>query len=182
MDRGAWRATVHGVAKSRTRLSNQAQHSTGSTSGNESTCQCRRHRRCSFDPWIGKVIWRRKWQPTPISLPGKSHGQRSLVGYSPWGHKESDPTVRTHTHTQTIFWPVFPSWQAEIRVRAWSVSLKVGTGIGMERKQVKMFESWVGLLQKEQSETPGPWELVEKQDQDLKQWARILDCRIKQIT
>ena len=105
MDRGTWRATVHGVAKSRTLLSNYAQHSTGSTSGNESTCQCRRHKRCSFDPWIGKVIWRRKWQPTPISLPGKSHGQRSLVGYSPWGHKESDSTVcaraRTHTHTHT---------------------------------------------------------------------------------
>ena len=43
-----------------------------------------------FDPWVGKISWRRKWQSTPILLPGKSHGQRSLVGYSPWGHKESD--------------------------------------------------------------------------------------------
>ena len=40
-----------------------------------------------FDPWIRKIPWRRKWQPTPIFLPGKSHGQRSLVGYSPWGHE-----------------------------------------------------------------------------------------------
>ena len=48
----------------------------------ESTCQFRRHR---FHPWIGKVPWKRKWQPTPVFLPGKSHGQRSLAGYSPWG-------------------------------------------------------------------------------------------------
>ena len=38
----------------------------------------------------GSILWRRKWQPTPVFLPGKSHGQRSLVGYSPWGHKESE--------------------------------------------------------------------------------------------
>ena len=45
-----------------------------------------------FNPWVGKIPWRRKWQPTPVFLPGESHGQRSLVGYSPWGHKESDMT------------------------------------------------------------------------------------------
>ena len=54
-------------------------------SGKESFCQCKRHRRCGFDPWVGKIPWRRKWQPTPIFLPGKSHGQRSLEGYSPQG-------------------------------------------------------------------------------------------------
>ena len=57
--------------------------------GKESTCQCRERR---FDSWVGKIPGRRKWQPTPVFLPGKSHGQRSLVGYSPWGHKESDTT------------------------------------------------------------------------------------------
>ena len=46
----------------------------------ECTCQCRRPR---FDTWVGKIPWRRKWQPTPVFLPGKSHGQRSLVGYGP---------------------------------------------------------------------------------------------------
>ena len=56
-------------------------------SGKESACQGRRHR---FDPWGGKIFWRRKWQPTSVFLPGKSHGQRNLVGYSPWGHKKSD--------------------------------------------------------------------------------------------
>ena len=49
-----------------------------------------------FEPWVGKILWRRKWQPTPVLLPGKSHGQRSPVGYSPWGHKESETTERLH--------------------------------------------------------------------------------------
>ena len=49
-----------------------------------------------FDPWVGKIPWRRKWQSTPGLLPGKSHGQRSLVGYSPRGRKESDTTERLH--------------------------------------------------------------------------------------
>ena len=43
-----------------------------------------------MDSSVGKISWRRKWQATPLFLPGESHGQRSLVGYSPWGHKESD--------------------------------------------------------------------------------------------
>ena len=45
-----------------------------------------------FDPWVGKIPWRRRWQPTPIFLPGESHGQRSLAGYNPWGHRELDTT------------------------------------------------------------------------------------------
>ena len=52
-----------------------------------------------FDPWVGKIPWRRRWQPTPIFLPGESHGQRSLASYSPWGSKELD-TSEYHTHTQ----------------------------------------------------------------------------------
>ena len=46
-------------------------------------------------PVSGRFPWRRKWQPTPVFLPGKSHGQESLAGYSPWGHKESDTTEVT---------------------------------------------------------------------------------------
>ena len=53
-------------------------------SGKESACQYRRPR---FDPWVGKIPWRRKWQSTSVFLPRKSHGQRSLAGYSPWSHK-----------------------------------------------------------------------------------------------
>ena len=64
-------------------------------SGKEPTCQCKRPKRCGFDPWVGKSPWRRKWQPTPVFLPGESHGQRNLVGYSPWGCKESDMTEAT---------------------------------------------------------------------------------------
>ena len=45
-----------------------------------------------FDPWVGKIPWRRQWHPTPVFLPGESHGRRNLVGYSPRGHKESDTT------------------------------------------------------------------------------------------
>jgi len=51
--------------------------------GNESICQCRRCKRCKFDPWVGKIPWSRKWQPTPVFLPEEFHGQRSLMGYSP---------------------------------------------------------------------------------------------------
>ena len=43
-----------------------------------------------FDLWAGKIPWRRAWQPTPVFLNGESHGQGSLVGYTPWGHRESD--------------------------------------------------------------------------------------------
>ena len=64
--------------------------------GKESACQCRRH---GFSPWVWKIPWRRKWQPTPVFLPGEPHGQRSLVGYRPWGHKESDTTERLHNKT-----------------------------------------------------------------------------------
>ena len=74
-------------------------------SGKESTCQSRRHRRHRFNPWVREIPWRRKWQLTPVFLPGKFHGHRSLVGYSPWGLKESVTTelLNTHTYTQSKF-------------------------------------------------------------------------------
>ena len=56
----------------------------------------KRHR---FSPWVRKIPWNRKWQLTLVFLPGESHGQRSLAGYSPWSHKESDMTERLSTHT-----------------------------------------------------------------------------------
>ena len=51
-------------------------------SGKEHACQCRRHKRHGFDPWVRKITFRRAWQPAPVFLPGESHGQRSLVAYS----------------------------------------------------------------------------------------------------
>ena len=73
-------------------------------------------RKPRFNPWVGKIRWRREWQPTPVFLPGKFHGPRSLAGYSPWGHKESDRTEQL-THRQQhhnsclnkVYWTQVPS-------------------------------------------------------------------------
>ena len=94
----------------------------GDASCKEPPCQCKRPKRCRFDPWFGKIPWRSKWQPTPVFLPEKSHGQKSLVGYSPKSCKDSDMTewldtnsskhsmldiqhkhtnIHTHTYTHT---------------------------------------------------------------------------------
>ena len=87
-DREAWRAAVHAVAKSWIRLSDWTTMSLRGLlwwlSGKDSTCQCRRH---GFKPWVRKIPWRRKWQPTSVFLPGISQRQRS-----PWGCKELDMT------------------------------------------------------------------------------------------
>ena len=78
-------------------------------SGKESPCQCRRCNRCRFDPWVGKIPWSRRRQPTPVFMPVKFHGQRSLAGYSllgcrvrhDWACMRACTHVRTHTHTHT---------------------------------------------------------------------------------
>ena len=69
-------------------------------SGKESACQWKR---CGFDPWVGKIPWRRKRQPIPVFLLGKFHGQSSLVGYSPWSCKELDTTKWLSTHTYPFY-------------------------------------------------------------------------------
>ena len=71
---------------------------------------CLQSRRPGFYPWVRKIPWRREWQPTPVFLPGESHGQRSLAGYSPWGHKESDKTERL-TLSLSRFWEEAPQAQ-----------------------------------------------------------------------
>ena len=76
--------------------------------GKELSYQCRRCKRCEFDLWVRKIPWRRAWQPTPVFLPGESHKQKSLVGYRPWGHKDSDTTERltvlfSHYLKKTVF-------------------------------------------------------------------------------
>ena len=60
----------------------------GGSSSEEFVCQSRRPKTCGFNPRVGKIPWRRAWQPTAVFLPGESHGQRSLAGYSPWCHRE----------------------------------------------------------------------------------------------
>ena len=71
----------------------------GGAGGKEPTCQCRRCMRLKFYPSVRKIPWRRKWQPTPVFLPGEFHRQRSLVDSSPWGHKESDTIVTLWQYT-----------------------------------------------------------------------------------
>ena len=80
----------------------------------KSTCQCRRCKGYKFDPWVGKILWRRKWQPPPAFLPGKFYGQKSLVGYSPWSPKESDTTK----HTRILI----PIWNRN-RSQSWRTDL-----------------------------------------------------------
>ena len=72
------------------------------SAGKEPTCQSRRHNRREFNPWVRKISWRRKWQPTPVFLLGNFRGQGSLAGSSPWDCKELDTTEHpcTHTHNQ----------------------------------------------------------------------------------
>ena len=71
----------------------------GDSDGKASCLQCGRP---GFNPWVRKILWRRKWQPTLVLLPVKSHGQRSMVGYSPWGRKESDTTECACCTVETI--------------------------------------------------------------------------------
>ena len=82
----------------------------GSTSHQEPACQCERGR---FDPWVGKIPWRRAWQPILVFLPGKFHGQRSLRSYSPWGCKELDTTEATacmHVYKELYFLSRKKNW------------------------------------------------------------------------
>ena len=66
-------------------------------SDNVSTCHCGRGKRCGFDPWVRKIPWIRKWQPTAVFLPGKSHGERILMGYTPWGCRVRHNLATEHT-------------------------------------------------------------------------------------
>ena len=101
----------------------------GGSDGKNVCLQCWRPR---FDPWVRKIPWKRKWQPTPVLLPGKFHGQRSLVGYSSWGHRVGHDWATSlsffHTHWTErlgngqaspsagwgIAWPKVPSKSSDI--------------------------------------------------------------------
>ena len=75
--------------------------SPGGASGKESTCQCRIHKRCRFNPWVRKIPWKRVWQPTPVFLPGESHGHWSLVGCSPGLQRVLHDQKRETQHAHT---------------------------------------------------------------------------------
>ena len=98
----------------------------------KSACQCRR---CGFNPWVRKIPWSRKWQPTLIFLPGKSHGQRSLASYSPWGLKEPDMTQRLSTRSNL---------QSQLGLRTWHLRIlwpEVKSAQGFCRERVVSFHN-----------------------------------------
>ena len=75
-------------------------------SGKKSTCYCRRHKRHRFNSWVGKIPWRRKWQP--VFLLGEFHGQRSLADDGPWGCKGSDTTFKAEV--RSLQWELRDNW------------------------------------------------------------------------
>ena len=85
----------------------------GGASGEDPACQCRRQKRCGFDPWVGEIFWRRAWQPTPEFLPGESYGQRSLAGYSIGSTKSWTRLKQLSMHTcMVVLFLVF--WETSI--------------------------------------------------------------------
>ena len=95
----------------------------GGARGKKPTWQCRRPQRCWFDPWVGKIPWRRPWQPSPVFLPGESHGQRSLAGYGPQDRKELDMTEAIqHAWTSLVAQMVKnppAMWETWVRSLGW---------------------------------------------------------------
>ena len=76
-----------------------------------------------FDPWVGKILWRRAWQLTPVFLPGESHGQRRLAGYSPQGRKQSDTIEETQHASKHKEWQTIvhgPSWDCSQFLYSWN--------------------------------------------------------------
>ena len=105
------------------------------TSGKESACQCRRCKRHGFNPWVRKIPWRKKWQPTPVFLPGETH-QRSPAGYSPWGRKESDTTEGS---------PTDDNWKGS-RVSSLTHSVTLGVyRLDKEEKVFISYQKWVNF-------------------------------------
>ena len=114
----------------------------------ESACQFRRH---GFDPWVRKISWRRKWQPTPAFLPEKYHGQKSLVGFSPWSHKR----VRHHLVTKPqqqrrrdkfSRWTCVPVWVVCGRGGVTGVQQNVFLSENLECEVMAgLRQSWYGL-------------------------------------
>ena len=113
-------------------------------------------RRCGFDPWVRKILCRKKWQPAPVLLPGKSNGQRSLADDSPWDHKESDTTERLNnkfakllfsrsSHVRLSCDPVDCSrpgssvhWISQARILEW-VAISSSRGFSWPRDRTHVF-------------------------------------------
>ena len=116
----------------------------------ESACQCRRYGRPGFCPWVQKSPWRRKWQSTPVFLPGKSHGQRSLEGYCPWGLKRVRHdlvTKQQQMFTATLF-TIATIWKQSQRpsidewIRKCGMCIYIFNGILFSHKRIKYCHPW----------------------------------------
>ena len=89
--------------------------------GKESACRSGR-----LNPWVGKISWRRVWQPTWVFLPGEFHGQRNLVGYSPWDHKELEATEPIwHTHSRHLKFPDQNIYSSSLFLINWHITYKI---------------------------------------------------------
>ena len=116
----------------------------GGASGKQLACQCRGHKRCVFDPWFGKVPWRRALQPTPVFLPGESHEQQSLASYSPWGsqrvgHNWNDlAESSTRKEKVTLSW-VLKDTQPKM---LWKIPAERGRGALLGALRRGFAESW----------------------------------------
>ena len=104
--------------------------------GKGSACHCRDP--WGFSLWVRKIPWRRKCQPTPVFLPGESHGRRTLAGYSPWGHEEADTTERLSKNGSL---PVRQGPVCSLQVCPWLKSYLLLTGVapGAWNLSVKSF-------------------------------------------
>ena len=115
----------------------------GGSSGKEPACQCRRRKRHRFDPWVRKILWRRAWQPTSVLLPGESHGPRSLVGCSPWGHKSQTQLKRLSTsYNGGVMRPY------SLRICVW-ISVSLCLKLASETSQISASLGTVILLEKD---------------------------------
>ena len=94
-----------------------------------------------FDPWVGKIPWRREWLPIPVFLPGKSHGQRSLAG-NPWGPKESDMTEQFHFHF-TISRHCVEHWGYFILF--FQQNCKAGFGLILQKRKVGLSKNLLNM-------------------------------------
>ena len=122
----------------------------GGTSGTEPACQHRRLKRRGFNPWVGKIPWRRQWQPTPVFLPGEPHGQRSLVDYSPWGLKKLDVTevtLQAHTSIYLYFKKFWPHPIACGTLVPWPGIESITSGVeGPNHWTTREFPFWLNFL------------------------------------
>ena len=117
----------------------------GGPSGQASACQRRRPESHGFDPWVGKIPRRRQWQSTPVFLPGKSHGWRSLAGCNPWGHKELDTTEQFSQFSRVGIHISFRKGRIQVKVKSlshvrlfatpWTVAYQASPSMGFSRQE-----------------------------------------------